>query len=183
MNYISFHPDNGEIYKIAPHAPLQKETYICVKTSEVVPILTAKYPVLYNYHVVYDEKAFQYVLKKKDAEIAKDKSLGKLFNIPNKNSNASVQIMVDKVSKQYIVKINKTDAIKIYEKKLLLSKIFSVTAENNPFILYETFTVYFNQDKLQSTYKIPITDLDVYTKKNFSIFTKKQFSSYSYKIK
>lgn len=180
--YIYYNKADGSIHKISPRK--EETTYEILEVDHKItyPFLTGEKKTS-DYKITYDVASKTVVLN----SINEKNSLGTydkiLYQIPMNNDLADLTIEQDFNTNSWNVSVNvdtldfvKNHGLSLYDKILL-----SVTAKDDPNILYRTLYVDLGI-LVEQTISIPFKFEFEHTRKHVSIYTNKYFDSYSYKV-
>jgi len=181
--YVCFDYNTGEITRITNKVE-QNENYVEVDSEDVRPLQTGE-ELTSSYIVKYNLKDNIYEFKAKDNFEVDSLDINDIiYKIPEDTvPDADLTIIQDFENtcwKFYIgknFKKNITNQVVNLNRKLH----FSITAKDDPNVLYKTFILDFAETVRQHYAVLPFTELFEYEPVDISIYTTKKFNTYQFK--
>lgn len=177
-SYVYFNPDTGKIEKVTNNLE-ENETlkYIKVLTLNIDEIFTGKKRIE-DYKVVYDFQKDCYELVFLDDEVVVQHIGDKIYQIPkvNKTQIYSTDLTVRQDIREKFWHFFVSKDVKQIANKLF----FSITAKNNPNILYRTFIVDTNTE--EGCVSFPFVYDTEQNPKKISVYTNKILKTYAYEV-
>jgi len=181
--YVYFNKDTGNITSVSNEVT-EDSSYVTVPLADVMSILEGKEPAS-NYIVQYNPKTkvlefvsrFEYVL---DSYSVNDF----IFELPvTETQDPDITLIQDIPNTCWKVQIGKELKSNLRSKGVSLnaSMMFSVTAKDDPNILYKTLFVDFGKMVNDSYYVIPFSMPFETTDESLSVYTSRRFDTYQYK--
>jgi len=187
-SYVYYNEETGEVIKVSSRpAAAMCYNVIEVAYSQVKDLILGKQS-FNDYIVEYDSALKQLALKKIKYEDNVTSIVDRLYNIPstntNTNTNTDITFFINSTSNKVTIVANeKLRSDKhLYRLSDNIRMNFSITAKNDPNVLYENFNILL-KDLLENE-QMDVTKLFRYTPElsQFSIYTTKYFDTYSLEV-
>ena len=183
-SYVEFNADNGELISVRSSLPDGTNSFIEVP-FEKIKSLKDGIETFNQYIVEYNGKTKALELKYKNEIEFNNFSVKEfIYQIPLTNiDDADITVIQDIDNTCWKILIGKEFKKSLRDKGIALNSTlyFSVTAKNDPNILYKLMSCNFAQSVKQNYFVIPFTEKFEYELSNISVYTVRLFDTYCFK--
>ena len=183
-SYVEFNADNGELISVRSSLPDGTNSFIEVP-FEKIKSLKDGIETFNQYVVEYNGKTKALELKYKNEIEFNNFSVKEfIYQIPLTNiDDADITVIQDIDNTCWKILIGKEFKKSLRDKGIALNSTlyFSVTAKNDPNILYKLMSCNFAQSVKQNYFVIPFTEKFEYELSNISVYTVRLFDTYCFK--
>jgi len=183
MMYVTFNKDTGDVLSVGNELD-SNASYITVPLSNVVSILEGTEPTR-NYMVQYNPKTKTLEFVSRFEHVYDDVTVNEfIYNIPETEiKDPDILLIQDIPNTCWKVKVGKKLKTNLRSKGISLNAniMFSITAKNDPNILYKTLFIDFGRMVNDNYYIIPFTMPFETVNESISVYTSRRFDTYQLK--
>lgn len=185
IRYVLFKQDTGKIYGIA-HDPGEHEefSYLAVPFSQAEPLITGQYPIT-SYIVKYSSESKKLELMPKYKGSNDSLNINDiLYKVPETvEGTPDLLVLQDIPNKQWKIILSKSMQNNFIKSKVGITNevFFSVTAKDDPTILYKSLNIELNALISDNYFIVPFTMPFETTTVPLSIFTTRYFEVNQFK--
>jgi hypothetical protein len=183
-SYVEFDSDTGKVLSARSSKPDGTNSYIEVTPDQIKTLKDGterfdQYIVEYNGQTKTLELKYKNELKFDDLSVKEF-----IYNIPTNNiDDADITVIQDIDNTCWKILIGKAFKKSLKDKGIALNSTlyFSITAKNDPNILYKQIKCNFAESVRTNYFVIPFTEEFEYTLANISVYTVRLFDTYCFK--